>query len=345
MVREGNERTMLDSSHSQDAQTKVVEHPSRPLDRGPLIYRPVSPVLAIAPTVSVVIPALNEAANLPHVFATLPSWIHELVLVDGHSTDETVAVARTLRPDLKIVTQHGRGKGDALAAGFAACTGDIIVMIDADGSTDGREIVRFVGALAAGADFAKGSRFSNGGGTDDMTLFRRYGNRFLNVLVNQMYGTRLTDLCYGYSAFWSRHLDALAVDCPGFEVETLMTIRAAKAGLRIQEIPSHEQIRIHGASNLRAVRDGWRILRVITREGMAGKAQLKYASVSAVGVSPVLSGTVAPGPVAAVGPGRDLAPAPAPAPAPAVDMSVAICAYTQRRWPDIIAAVDRKSVV
>lgn len=258
---------LLDSSRSgHDASLDAFQHDSKPNDYSKLAYRPISSVLAIVPKVSVVVPALNEAANLPHVFGTLPDWIHELVLVDGRSTDDTVEVARGLRPELKVVTQDGRGKGDALIAGFAACSGDIVVMIDADGSTDGREIIRFVGALAGGADFAKGSRFANGGGTDDMTRLRQLGNRFLNVLVNRMFSTRLTDLCYGYNAFWARHLDVLALDCRGFEVETLMTIRAAKAGLRIQEIPSYEWTRLHGASNLRAVRDGWRILKVIVRE-------------------------------------------------------------------------------
>lgn len=330
---------MLDSSHSQDfVQPQTVGHELLPADYKQHGYRPVSPVLAIAPKVSVVIPALNEAANLPHVFATLPGWVHELVLVDGHSTDDTVAVARRLRPDLKIVTQGGKGKGDALAAGFAACSGEIIVMIDADGSTDGREIVRFVSVLAGGADFAKGSRFSNGGGTDDMTPFRRYGNRFLNVLVNRAYGTRLTDLCYGYNAFWAKHLKALALDCPGFEVETLMTVRAAKAGLRIQEVPSHERSRIHGASNLRAVRDGWRILKVIIGEFLTRKTQQKPGRDLSTRVEPVLpgSGTVRSSPGISVHARQALVPAPAPA----VDMSVAICTYTPRRWADVIAAVD-----
>src|SRR5215472_11941186 len=129
-------------------------------------YRPISASLAIAPSVSVVIPAKNEAANLPHVFGTLPPWVNEVVLVDGHSVDDTVAVTRALCPRAKIVTQPGGGKGDALRAGFAATTGDIIVTIDADGSTDGQEMIRFVCALVAGADFAKGSRFTGSGGTD-----------------------------------------------------------------------------------------------------------------------------------------------------------------------------------
>jgi glycosyltransferase involved in cell wall biosynthesis len=231
-----------------------------------LPYRPVSAALAIVPTVSVIIPARNEAANLPHVFATLPPWIDEIVLVDGHSADDTVAVTRALCPQAKIVAQAGMGKGDALLAGFAAATGDIIVTIDADGSTNGAEIVQFVGALVAGADFAKGSRFSGSGGSDDITGVRKYGNRLLSIMVNWMFGTQFTDLCYGYNAFWAHHLDAMDIDCTGFEVETLMNIRAAKAGLKIQEVPSHEHSRIFGASNLSAIRDGWRIFKVIMRE-------------------------------------------------------------------------------
>ncbi|MEU9577966.1 glycosyltransferase family 2 protein [Streptomyces chilikensis] len=229
-------------------------------------YRPITSHLAIAPPVSVVVPAMNEAENLPYVFKTLPDWIHEVVLVDGDSTDGTVAVARELRPDVKVVRQTGKGKGDALIAGFAVCTGDIVVMIDADGSADGNEIVSYVSALVSGADFAKGSRFANGGGTDDMTLVRKLGNRLLCAAVNRKFGARYTDLCYGYNAFWRHCLDRIDLDCTGFEVETLMNIRVVTAGLKVQEIPSHEYLRIHGVSNLRAVRDGLRVLRVILRE-------------------------------------------------------------------------------
>lgn len=229
-------------------------------------YAPVSEAVALSATVSVVIPTLNEAENLPHVFAAVPSWVTEVVLVDGRSADDTVAVARRLRPDVKIVMQAGRGKGDALLAGFAASTGDIIVAMDADGSTDGSEIIRFVAALVAGADFVKGSRFACGGGSADLTRSRRFGNKFLGALVNRLFGTHYSDLCYGYNAFWARHLEILALDCPGFEVETLMNIRAATAGLRVHEVPSFEHRRVYGASNLHIVMDGWRIAKVIVRE-------------------------------------------------------------------------------
>ncbi len=216
--------------------------------------------------VSVVIPTLNEADNLPHVFTQLPTGLHEVVLVDGHSVDDTIEVAKQLRPDIRVVLQARRGKGDALACGFAACTGDVIVMMDADGSTDPTEIPRFVQALVEGADFAKGSRYLPGGGSADLTWLRRTGNRFLSGVVNLLFGTKYTDLCYGYNAFHASCLDSLLVDCPGFEVETLINIRVTKLGLRVAEVPSFEGDRINGISNLHPVRDGLRILRVIIRE-------------------------------------------------------------------------------
>ena len=216
--------------------------------------------------VSVVIPTLNEAENLPHVLPRLPAGLYEVILVDGHSTDGTIEVARRLRPDVRVVTQSGRGKGNALAAGFAAATGDIFVMLDADGSTDAAEIPRFVAALCNGADFVKGSRFAQGGASSDITFTRRVGNWALNTLVNTLYGTSYTDLCYGYNAFWARCLPYMRVDCDGFEVETLINVRIAKGGLVIHEVPSYERDRIHGRSNLHAVRDGVRVLRTIARE-------------------------------------------------------------------------------
>jgi glycosyltransferase involved in cell wall biosynthesis len=218
--------------------------------------------------VSVVIPTLNEAENLPHVLAQLPEGLHELIIVDGHSVDGTPEIARRLRPGVRVLAQEGKGKGDALRTGFTACTGDIIVMLDADCSTDPREIPRFVAALHQGADFVKGSRFAQGGRSSDITRLRRAGNRLLNALVNTLYGTHYTDLCYGYNAFWTRCLPYMRVDCEGFEVETLINVRIAKAGLVIHEVPSYERERLYGQSNLRAVRDGMRVLRIIAIERM-----------------------------------------------------------------------------
>jgi glycosyltransferase involved in cell wall biosynthesis len=229
------------------------------------------------PTVSVVMPTLNEARNLPFVLPALPA-VDELIIVDGGSVDDTLAVARRLRPDVVVVTQNRKGKGNALACGFSAATGDIIVMIDADGSTDPREIPRFVAPLTGGADFAKGSRFAAGGGSSDITRLRRLGNLGLSALVNNLFKTHYSDLCYGYNAFWAHCLPVFGLDSTspapaggrlwgdGFEIETLLNVRAARAGLRMVEVPSHEHPRIHGASNLNAVTDGIRVLRTIVRE-------------------------------------------------------------------------------
>ena len=135
------------------------------------------------PSVSVVMPALNEAQNIPHVFARMPLDVHEVILVDGFSVDETVAVARQLRPDVRVIQQSRKGKGNALACGIAVATGDVIALVDADGSADPGEIPRFVEALINGADFAKGTRFAEGGGSADITRLRSYGNYALRLFL------------------------------------------------------------------------------------------------------------------------------------------------------------------
>lgn len=218
------------------------------------------------PRVTIVIPALNEGKNLRAVLPRLPDWIFEVILVDGGSTDDTVATARELWPNVRVMGHPGRGKGNALRYGFAAATGDVIVMLDADGSADPDEIPTFVSVLKAGADFAKGSRFRAGGGSADITLLRRCGNWALIQLVNFLYGTNYTDLCYGMNAFWRDCLASIPFTCDGFEVETMISIRLARASLRVTEVPSFEYRRVYGASNLHTFRDGWRVLRVIVGE-------------------------------------------------------------------------------
>ena len=230
------------------------------------------------PTVSVVVPTLNEARNLPYAFWRLPECVTEVILVDGRSSDDTIDVALALRHDVRVVRETAKGKGAALRRGFEEASGDIVVMFDADGSADGAEIERFVDVLVAGADFAKGSRFLAGGGSADITRIRRLGNHVLVGAVNLVCSTRYTDLCYGYNAFWRDCLGHIDVDVPGFEVETRLNMVVAQAGLLVVEVPSFEYSRVHGASNLHAVRDGLRVLRTIassSREVVRGRTSAR----------------------------------------------------------------------
>lgn len=219
-----------------------------------------------SPGISVIIPTLNEAMNLPHVLPRIPSWVSEVILVDGNSQDGTADVAKELMPSIKIINEARKGKGRALRTGIESATGSIIITLDADGSADPAEIPVFVGALLAGADFVKGSRFMQGGGTSDMEWHRRLGNWGFVTLVKWRFGSRFTDLCYGYNAFWKDVWPVLVSDdAEGFEIETSMNLRALVGKLSIHEVPSMEYRRIHGESNLNAFTDGLRVLRTITK--------------------------------------------------------------------------------
>jgi glycosyltransferase involved in cell wall biosynthesis len=220
-------------------------------------------------TVSVVIPALNEEPNIAWVLEGLPAFVDEVVLVDGHSVDRTVAVARAVRGDVIVVTQNGGGKGAALRAGFAAASGDIIVMIDADGSMNPAEIDQFVTPLLNGYDLVKGSRFLGHGGSLDFTVLRRVGNQALTRLTNSLFLIRFSDLCYGFCSFRRECLPALALTAHGFDIETELVVHAVKANLRIAEVPSVELRRRCGQSNLRTFHDGQLVLRALLRERMA----------------------------------------------------------------------------
>jgi glycosyltransferase involved in cell wall biosynthesis len=244
-----------------------------------------------ASRVSVVIPTLNEEKNILWVLDRLPAGLHEVILVDGCSTDTTIVTAQQARPDIRVVLQQARGKGAALAYGLARVTGDIVVMIDADGSMDPAEIFGLVGALMAGADVVKGSRLAAGGGSMDLTPVRRLGNWGLTAVANCLYRQNWRELCYGYAAFWADVLPLLGVAelCSvsdalvgspqetdggarrleyghGFEIEAILFCRAAKLGLRIAEVFSFEHERRFGDSNLATWRDGWRVLTALRKE-------------------------------------------------------------------------------
>lgn len=259
------------TSNGHGAVTSNGVPPVDVLDVG---IRPAAAVSPLRPrtrlTTSLVIPVRNEARNIAWVLEQVTDDVDEIILVDGKSTDATVITAKSCRPDIRVVQQKGTGKGSALRTGFAAATGDVIVMMDADGSMAPQEIRHFLHYLANGFDFVKGSRFICGGGSLDITPFRRLGNKFLMAVFNRLYGGDLTDLCYGFCAFHRRYLEVLSLSATGFEIEAEMIVRAMQGGLRVTEVPSMEMPRRHGQSNLRAIRDGIRVLRTVVRDHDAG---------------------------------------------------------------------------
>lgn len=231
---------------------------------------PSYPGTSVPMTVSVVIPTKNEARNIGWVLERMPSYVDELIIVDGLSTDGTVDVARMIAPHVVVVNEARPGKGAAMRAGMARARSECVVVMDADGSMDPSEIALYANALADGADLAKGSRFIAGGGSTDITRLRAFGNAQLLALANALFRTNFTELCYGFMALRRSAIARLALDADGFEIETQIVTRAVRVGLRIAEVPSQEAERRYGESNLRTFRDGWRVLASMVREWRTG---------------------------------------------------------------------------
>lgn len=223
--------------------------------------------------VTVIIPTLNEEGSIAEVIRELNQMgYHNILIVDGNSGDRTVEIAKEL--GVNILVQTGRGKGAALREAFnhAGVEGDTVVMLDADGSMDPKEIPSFIEALDSGADLAKGSRFLSYGYSEDMNLIRRIGNLFFLSLVNTFWSANYTDLCYGFGAFRRRALDRIYpyLRSTNFEIETEVFIKARKFGLKVVEVPSIESRRRYGKSNLDSIRDGFLILKAIVKELVNG---------------------------------------------------------------------------
>jgi hypothetical protein len=224
--------------------------------------------------ISVVIPARNEALNIAWVLENMPLDVDEVILVDGRSTDRTVEVALAIRPDTVVVVDDAPGKGCAIRKGIETATGEFVVMLDADGSMDPREIDRFIQPLRDGHDLVRGSRFMPGGGTADMSPLRDVGNRGLMILTRILYRTSRSDLCYGYAAFRRSSVLSLGLTATGFEIEAQLFLRAERARLKVTEVPSFEAPRRAGTSNLHAFRDGRRVLRTIIGERLRSQSRL-----------------------------------------------------------------------
>jgi len=220
-------------------------------------------------SITALVCTLNEEETLPHVLPRIPDWVDEVLLVDGHSTDKTVTVAKRLRPNVRIVHQPGRGKGDALKCGIEQAHGDIIVTLDADGTTDPADMPRFVEPLLRGYDFVKGSRFalSRPAGKPRHRVF---GNWVIVTAYNILYRTNYTDLCSGYNAFWKQAI--ARVDLSGWtnQEEPLLNARVRKAGLKVIEVGHHDKGRTGGETKQPSWRQGSGAVRTVIRERFRG---------------------------------------------------------------------------
>jgi glycosyltransferase involved in cell wall biosynthesis len=224
-------------------------------------------------SVSVIIPARNEGAHLDVVISRIPTWVDEILVIDGNSTDGTLVIAKSNPRVNFAAAQRSNGKGAALSVGFSKAKMDLVAIIDADGSMDPSELETFV-RIAQQYDVVKGSRYLKNGGSTDLTWVRSMGNRALTKFANFLFDQNWSDMAYGYAIFKRDILENLALTNydaqgsifshkaygQGFEIETLMFTRAARRGLKIAEVPSFEHDRIAGSSNLRAIRDGVRVL-------------------------------------------------------------------------------------
>ncbi len=218
------------------------------------------------PHISVVIPTLNEAPNMGELLEgirqELAGTSYEVIIVDGGSKDRTVSIAK--KYNVRILYDES-GKGAALIKGLRAASGEILVSMDADLSHRPNEMKLLVDGIEIGYDVCMGSRFIAGGGTDDMPIIRVLGNKFFVWLVNTLFGANYSDLCYGYRSFKRQALHKLNLKECGFGIETEISIKAIKAGLRVMEIPSMEKKRVAGQAKLRTFRDGYVILKTIMR--------------------------------------------------------------------------------
>jgi glycosyltransferase involved in cell wall biosynthesis len=219
-----------------------------------------------APYISVVIPTLDEGKNIKKLIGGVKSIIgsygtnNEIIIVDGHSSDNTVALAK--RGGAKILYDD-KGKGSALIKGLNSAKGSVIIAMDADLSHRPNELRLLIAGIEAGYEICMGSRFLTGGGSDDMPALRRFGNSLFVALVNLIYGSRYTDLCYGYRSFARGVVKRLDLKEKGFGIETEISIKAKQKQMRVLEVPSYEKKRESGEGKLRSLNDGIVILRTI----------------------------------------------------------------------------------
>lgn len=219
-----------------------------------------------SPKITVIIPTFNEEKNLSHVVPRIPSIVDEVLLVDGHSIDKTVALAKDLCPNIKVIFQDGKGKGNAITCGAKAAIGDYFLVLDADGSQLAEEISLYVEKAKEGYDLVKGSRYLPGAGSTDESFLRKILIKVAQTIANKLWNTNFSDICYGMFLIDRQKYLSLDIKAGGFDIEWELMAKASRNKLKIAEVPAKEENRLHGKSHLLWWRDGWTIAKAVFRE-------------------------------------------------------------------------------
>jgi SAM-dependent methyltransferase len=227
------------------------------------------------PSVSVIIPARNEAGNIPAVFERVPRFAPglELVFVEGHSTDDTWETIRrevAAHPDwsCQMLRQSGRGKGDAVRLGFAHARGDILMILDADLTMPPEDLPRFHRALLDGrGDFINGVRLVYPMEGEAMRFLNLLGNHFFSLAFSWLLGQRVKDTLCGTKVLWRRDYARIAANRAHFgDFDPFgdfdLLFGAAKLGLRITDLPVRYRERTYGTTNIQRWRHGLLLLRM-----------------------------------------------------------------------------------
>ena len=216
------------------------------------------------PKVSVIIPALNEVGSIGAVLNDIPKdRVDEVLVADGGSTDGTVELVTKL--GYSIITQAQKGFGAAIDNGFKQAKGDIVVVLNADGSQNPKDIPKLLDKIDEGYDLVLASRYSPGGGSEEDTFTHFIGNKIFTFLCNMIYKVNVSDVLYFFLAARKEIFEKVKTNCPhaGYCVE--LPIKTRRAGFRIGEIPSFEKKRTAGKAKVHTFSTGFKILMTLLK--------------------------------------------------------------------------------
>lgn len=209
--------------------------------------------------ITVQIPTLNEGESLADTLEQIPREIvDEILIIDGHSTDNTLEIAKSF--GCRVLVQPGRGYGDAMRFGFQNAMGDVIISMDADGSPNPQDIPRLVDKLQEGYDLVLASRYMLGAKSEDDTPIRLIGNKFFTFLTNFLYGLDISDALYFFAAMRKEKVSGLNLKSKDFALCIEVPVKVHRAGFKIGEVPCVERRRFASVSRVNAALDGIKIL-------------------------------------------------------------------------------------